>query len=1037
MNLLAFLRFDTPGYLVLLALIPLLVVLSFRSLSGLGPARRVIALLARCAVVLLITLALAGAHAVRTSDELAVLFIVDRSSSIPPELQTQAFETIRKASEKLRPGKDRLGVLAFDGKTAVEQLPMGTLHIDRISAAIDDDRTDLAGALRLALALFPSDVTRRVVVLSDGNENVGDALQEADQYAAAGVPVDVVPIRYQHSSEIVFERLDAPPAARAEETINLDLVIRSGRRVSGQVLLYHNDKLVDLDPSGPGAGFAEQLEAGPNRLQIPVPLRVAGAHRFRAEFVPDDASADTIAGNNEGRAFTVVSGQGRILILTQELPAERQSAELLAAALTSEQLVCDVVNAGEQPLDQETLLGYSLVILSNVPSHLLSEEERTGLALYVRDLGGGLIMVGGDSSFGAGGWLDTPIEEIMPVTFDVKSKRQIPKGALVLLMHGCEIPEGNYWAERVGIAAVKALSSRDLIGVQSWNWKGADQGHWDVPLQPVGDKSRVVAGIRALQHGDAPDFEPMLKEAVDALSQRSDAAAKHIIVLSDFDPSGPTKATLDRMKRYGITCTTVAIGFGGHPIDVGKAQNIADTTGGKFYSTQDYRKLPQIFTKEAQIVRRSLIQEIEFTPSVASQLPSTIQGIGEGGLPNLKGYVLTTAKPLAQVSLVRETEEGQDPILAQWQVGLGKSVAFTSGLWNRWGVHWAAWPGYSKLWAQLARWASRPSASAAFDVSSSVQGGVGKVRIEALDADALALNNMNIEGTLVTPGYESQPLRLVQVGPGQYEATFDARRAGSYVLNVAYRGGRGGASVSGTLQTGLSVAYSPEFRELRTNEALLRELSQKTGGRLLEASAAATAFERVGLKPAEARRSIWELLARWMLLLFLLDVAIRRIAINPLEIARRLRRFVGEMGNRGAPAVESQAVLSTLKGTRERVRGGDGSAGASPSQGGSAGASPSQGGSAGASPSRGGSPSQGGEAGPTPNRAARYRGHVSPDQAAKDLNEALGGASESDKPVIAPPTRKPAPTSEADFTSRLLKAKKEARDQLRDEETKP
>ena len=151
--------------------------------------------------------------------------------------------------------------------------------------------------------------------------------------------------------------------------------------------------LWDLDPQGAGAGFPEVLEPGPNRLQIPVPLRVAGAHRFRAEFVPDDAAADTIAGNNEGRAFTVVSGQGRILILTQEAELEQRSAAVLAQALANEKLVCDVQIAGEQPIGQETLLGYALVVLSNVPSHLLSEEERQGLAIYVRDLGGGLVAV--------------------------------------------------------------------------------------------------------------------------------------------------------------------------------------------------------------------------------------------------------------------------------------------------------------------------------------------------------------------------------------------------------------------------------------------------------------------------------------------------------------------------------------------------------------------------------------------------------------------------------------------------------------------
>src|SRR5262249_10621553 len=156
------------------------------------------------------------------------------------------------------------------------------------------------------------------------------------------------------------------------------------------------------------------------------------------------------------------------------------------------------------------------------------------------------------------------------------------------------------------------------------------------------------------------------------------------------------------MKKNQITCSTVAIGWGGHNIDIGKAQKIADETGGKYYSTQDYRELPQIFIKESRIVRRTLVQEVTFTPQLVN-IPSTlIEGLRGEGVPDLGGYVLCSPKALAQVPMVRATDDGQDPILAYWQVGLGKTVAFTSGLWPRWGADWAQWPKFSKLWAQIA-----------------------------------------------------------------------------------------------------------------------------------------------------------------------------------------------------------------------------------------------------------------------------------------------------------------------------------------------
>lgn len=1000
--LLGFIRFESPGYLVLLAVIPLLIALSFRSLAGLGRVRRWLAIAARCLVVTLIVFALAGAQRVKTSDELAVIFLVDRSNSIPRDQQQQALEFIRQADQERRKQKDRVGVIAFDGQAGIEQLPTSELLIDRVTEPISPDRTNLAAAMRMGMALFPPEAARRMVVLSDGNENVGEALEEADQLRAAGVPVDVVPLKYQHGDEVIFERLSAPATATAEETINLQMVLRAQRPTNGKILLYHNEQLVPLG-SGAGGGYPVTLDAGPNRLTIPVPLRVAGAHRFRAVFEPDEASADTVTANNEGRAFTIVSGQGRILILTTA--EDRPSAEVLRRALESERLVCDLEIAGSEPLDQVRLLEYSLVILSNVPANYISEEEQRGLGIYVRDLGGGLVMIGGAESFGPGGWMGSPVEEVMPVSFDVKSKKQIPKGALALVMHACEIPQGNYWGERVAIAAVKTLSSRDLVGVLSYQWIDAKQRNWVVPLQPVGDKTGIIQQIQKMQMGDMPSLEEVMGDAVDSLAARTDCAAKHMIVISDFDPSGPSSGLIDKMKKAGISCSTVAIGYGAHWIDEPKAKWMADETKGKFYTTQNYSELPQIFIKESRIVRRSLINETPFTPRLVNAIAPTVAGLAGEGIPQLNGYVLTTPKPTADIPLIRRTEEGDDPILAEWQVGLGKTVAFTSGEWNRWGEQWAAWPKFSKLWAQIARWASRQSEAAAFDVSTYTQGGKGRIRIDAVDKNATAINFMNVEGTLVTPAphYDTRGLRLTQTGPGRYEGEFDASDPGSYIINLAYRMGAGKDAVAGTLQTGVSVAYSPEYKELSTNLPLLKAIADRTNGRELGPAETKGVYDTSNLAPAEARRAIWEDLIRLMVLLFLIDVAIRRIAINPIELARKARRFIAEMAGGRKTAEATAAVLTTLKGTREQVRGT-------------------------LEPR-----APAGEAGPAPQRSARYEAPQTPQKATEELSKALGGASEVDQPVVAKPTRKPTPTSEADYTSRLLQAKKKAREKLEDE----
>lgn len=999
MNVLAYVRFETPGYLALLATIPLLVALSFRSLGGLGRARRVLAKVLRCLVVIVSVLALAGSQRTRPIGDLSVVFLLDRSKSVPEDLQRQAFEYVRRASAE-RGLDDRIGLIAFDGVADVEQLPMAALAVDQVSEPADPDHTNLAAAARMALALLPADTVNRLVLVTDGNENAGDVLAEAERLAAAGVPIDVLPLQYEHTNEVLVEELKAPPTATADETVNLRLSLRSQRATTGKVLLWHNDVLVDLNEEQPGTGFSVELVPGPNPLVIPVPLRVAGAHRFRVQFVPDRSDDDAIEDNNTGQAFTVVTGQGKVLILatTRDLEGDQPSAEILRQALEREKLVCDVEVAGRTPLDQVRLLEYALVILSNVPAGDLRDDEKTALAVYVRDLGGGLAMVGGDDSFGAGGWLGSAVEEVMPVSFDIKHKKQFLKGALALVMHACEIEKGNYIGERCAIEAVKTLSSRDLVAVLAWRWISDQQGYFVVPLQEVGTRTPVINAIKKMDMGDLPDLDAIMRPGVQALLARKDVGPKHMIVISDFDPSPPRRDLIATMKDGGVTCSTIAIGYGGHPIDEQMARWIAESTAGRFYTTRDFSKLPQIFIKESREVRRSLVQESPFTPQLVNPLSPVVPGLAGEALPALHGFVLTTPKPLADVPLIRRSEEGDDPVLAHWQVGLGKTVAFTSGLWPRWGAAWVAWPKFSKLWAQAARWASRPSEAAAFDVTTNVHGGKAKLRIDALDKNADTINFMKVSGVLVTPGQETRPLRLTQTGPGRYEAEFEARERGNYIVNLGYRVGQGAEAVSGALRTGLSVAYSPEYSQLQPNLALLEEVRARTRGRTLAGTDFAAPFERSGLPRAEAHRAIWENLVQWLLALFLLDVAVRRVALDPRVLYRKARRFLAEIAGRERPAGEAAAVLSTLKGARDRVR-----------------------------EERLAARGPAGEPGRPPS-SARYEAATPEAKATDDLSRALGGAAPDDKPVVARPTGKKPVQSEGDYTARLLRAKRRARE---------
>ena len=326
-----------PGYLAVLALLPIVVALSLRSLSGLGRWRGTIAVGIRCLVIGAMALALASPEWVRSTDDQTVTFALDQSDSVPPAQQRVAMAFMEHAAGTMRSGQDRVAIVSFAGRPSVDQLPNETFVGGSLGAVADSHETNTAAALRLGLALFPSDTAKRLVLISDGNENRGVAADEAEAYAALGVPIDVVPLRYEHGAEILVDQLSAPSAAKRDEVINLRLVVRSQVETAARLMLYRNDRLVDLDPATSRAASSIQLAVGPNRFTIPVKLPASGVHRFRAVIEPENPAADSIVLNNLGQAFTIVGEATRVLIVTDpagyDSATDATSANFLADAL--------------------------------------------------------------------------------------------------------------------------------------------------------------------------------------------------------------------------------------------------------------------------------------------------------------------------------------------------------------------------------------------------------------------------------------------------------------------------------------------------------------------------------------------------------------------------------------------------------------------------------------------------------------------------------------------------------------------------------
>lgn len=905
-------QFAAPGWLVL---IPVLGGLSAwwgrKSLAGLGPVSRWVALGVRLLVIVLLSAAVAEPEWRKVSKDVAVTVVMDSSQSVPADRQAELDRWVEAAAQH-KPKDDRLGVVTIAKDAYVQSLPTRrTTQVERQHIGATDG-TNLAGGVRLAAAVAPEDAANRLLLISDGNETAGSLLQQAEAARAAGIPIDVLPIMYSYPSEVIVDRVVAPSAAREFETINVRVVLNATRPTQGRLSIAQNGQVIDLDPDSPALGQLVELKAGPNVFSVPVPSVRRGPQQFEAVFEPlsegGRAIGDQVAENNRAGAVTFVSGEGQVLLISELEEEVRYLRQVLEEARISSAWA----PSSRAPATLTEMNAYDAIVLLNEPAYNFSQAQQEELRRYVHDSGGGLVMVGGPDSFGAGGWIGSPLEDALPVKLDPPQKREMPKGALALILHSIEMPEGVFYGKKVAQSSLGALSRLDLFGMVEYSGAGIS---WVHPLSEVGDGTVAKRAIERLQFGDMPDYQPAVQRVYDGLITAK-VGQRHCILISDGDASPPSRSLLQKFVDAKITISTVEV-FPHSMMDTNRLEAISRFTGGRHYAvntTEGLAKLPQIFTKEAQTVKRSLIWEGDpFSPAVVAGASEGLRGIT--AVPPVRGYVVTADRE--GLALVTMRGKENDPVLAQWQYGLGKAVTFASDATSRWAASWTSWPGYRAFWEQHLRWAMRPGGSANVRVTTEQRGDQTAVVIDALDAAGERMNFAQFRGRLALPDGTGQDVEFKQVGPGRYEAVTATDKAGSYVLNVRYLapGASGGSPIEGNVLASLNRPFADEFRALEDNSALLKQVAAITGGRVLdEDPAKADLWRRDGLKMPVATRPIWLAVALAGLGAFLLDVGVRRVRIDLVAMARAVRRAASFGKAKGGEQ------LGSLKAAREQAR---------------------------------------------------------------------------------------------------------------------
>ena len=954
--------------LLFLALAVPVVLLGVRSLNGLGKVRQRVAIGLRLLVMLLLVLVLAGLRWQRTSHDLDVIVLRDISQSTRDAvdypgktLATSLDDYLSAAANpKDKPADDKVGQISFAADARIDALPNTHLMLGTGSIREAGNATDIAAAISLGLATLQKDAMHRMLLISDGNPTTGDTDAAVAAARAAGVPIDVMPLHYDVQHEVLMDRFVAPTWKRENEPVTLQVFLKSTDTfpVVGKLTVTHQGVPMHEERVTLTEGSPEHPSV--TRVEVKVPaLLAAGVHQFHASFAPDRADAhvsvgagdsgdngngtggpgkgggngvDTLADNNDADAFTYVQGKGRILYVDN---VPEGGGQRLADSLNGQGIAiqpADHITPESFPTDLVTLQDYDAVILANVPFGPggLSDQQQQNLASYVHDLGGGLAMIGGPDTFGAGGWQGKKLEEVLPVNMDIPATRQIPKGALVMLMHSCEFPNGNYFGEQCAIKAIETLSAQDEIGIVSYGWAGPGGGgsQFDFPLGPKGDGSKPIAAAKNMQVGDMPSFDDAMTVCLHGRAGSrglidSDAAQKHVIIISDGDPAAPAPSLVAEYARAKVTVSTVNVyPHSGMSIDP-TLINIARQLHGKAYGpiNDNFSQLPQIFVKEASVVRRSLISEsADGIPLTRRPTGSDIMRGISGTLPRVNGLVLTTRKPTQEVVMPITAGVNSDPLLATWHTGLGRAAVYTSDATNKWGVRWVASPDYDKFWAQLVRSVARPPMSTKFNVDISQDGERGHILVEGADDASGSADFLNVDGPVVGPDGKAVQVHLVQTGPGRYEGDFAAPEKGTYVAVLRYKGqGQEGLLPVG----GLVQNTSAEMRDLHSNDALLADIANRTGGTVLPAfdAAGANLFRRdPSLKPAVTSLPVWDRLIPFLLALILLDVATRRIAWDPAALRGYLGAVTGYVRSfTTVRQVEGRGSLEALQRVRQEA----------------------------------------------------------------------------------------------------------------------
>jgi Mg-chelatase subunit ChlD len=823
-------------------------------------------------VFLLVVIVLAGfSRKEESKREISTVFLVDMSDSITWEGKEWMWNYVKDLNDSLDE-KIKKGVVIFGGESKVITPTLSEdLELENILGSITDsnistDRTDMASGIMATLGIMPEDSSKMVILLSDGNQNLGEAEKAALMAAGNDVKVFVVsPPDVQEEGEILIKKVVVPKEIREGEMFNVKVVIenKNDRATKGHLTLHKSDGVLKE--------WDTEFKSGISVLEVPYKSEEKGFIKFNANLDIEDVGLDLDKENNSKFAFVNVSGKTRLLYIN----GAKNQKMYLPDALEDKTIAVEIKKPDQIPKTLQEYLKYDSIIFSNVSKDFISDEQMELVEKYVKDYGGGFVMTCGTNITAEGGYSGTKIEEILPVMIiggEPPKKEKKSRLSLILIIDksGSMLGKKMLFAKKASIELIKQLKANDYFGIVAFD----TAPYTIVKLKHNEDVKKEIIRKLSMLHADGgTDIFPAMDSAYRQIRQKN-SKVNHVILLSD----GNTKSIyyhynrmISKFQKANISVSTIALGT--WLVNTKLLEDIAKKTKGQFYQISDIMRLPRLIIKDSEFfVSQSDFHEEHFYP-IINQESQILKGIYNKQFPPLKGHTITEAKENVEVPLITNIMGKTDPILANWRYGLGKVVVYASDANARWSSKWINWSMFNKFWSQVVRWSMRDISKANYDIKVKTDNNTVSLQIES---SSLLEDGTKLEVSLISSDYvgNGQGLLLKQVAPKRFISELKDINPGTYNLKISrVRDGKViDLKTKGLLVPEKTVTKPLEYAVQGNNTSQLKNIAEITGGKYNP--------KREEIIVEEEEIIIFKSLAGFLiplaLFLFIIDIAVRK-----------------------------------------------------------------------------------------------------------------------------------------------------------------